>query len=201
MNGIRNAFAVGVLALFCTGGVAYAQQTSTSASEANNNSQYDTNSAKMSDQMFVKKAARSNLAEEKLGQLAEQNGQSQKVKDFGNKMTSDHSNSNEQLQSAASQDNINLPTQPNKMQKMTYEKLSKLSGSQFDRAYARDMVKDHERDVASFKKEIKDGKDANIRNYASSTLPTLEEHLKLARQMYDSVGGNGTNSSGSGSSH
>ncbi len=63
------------------------------------------------------------------------------------------------------------------------QRLSKLSGPEFDKAYMRYQLKDHEKDVAEFKKEATTGKDAGIKNFAQSTLPTLREHLKLAEQI------------------
>ena len=68
-----------------------------------------------------------------------------------------------------------------------YARLSELPGAAFDRAYARDMVRDHEADIAAFRYEANDGKDASIKSFAKQTLPTLEDHLKMARQALESV--------------
>jgi putative membrane protein len=69
----------------------------------------------------------------------------------------------------------------------SYDALSKLSGAAFDRAYARDMVKDHEEDIADFNKEATGGQKAAIRDFASQTLPTLQDHLKQAKEMRQNV--------------
>lgn len=145
----------------------------------------------ISDQAFATKAAEGGMAEVKLGQLAQEKGTSQAVKDFGKRMEQDHSKANDELKSAASQANINLPSQPSAQEQQTYDKLSKLSGEEFDRAYARDMVRDHMHDVRAFRQEAKSGSNQEIKNFAQQTLPTLEEHLKLARQMYRDVHHNG----------
>jgi len=103
-----------------------------------------------------------------------------------------------------------LPTGMDKSDQATYDRLSKLSGEAFDRAYARDMVNDHSKDVSEFQKEAKNGRDENIKNFAAQTLPTLQSHLDQARQMEQAVNqtsssnstsGNATGTSGSGSSN
>ncbi len=141
----------------------------------------------VTDASFAKEAAEGGMAEVKLGQLAEDKGASQQVKDFGKRMVDDHSKADDQLKSAASSDKIALPDKLNTKEQAEYDRLSKLSGTAFDRAYARDMLRDHETDVAAFRREANDGKDASIKNFASQTLPTLQDHLKTARQMYSSV--------------
>ena len=70
----------------------------------------------------------------------------------------------------------------------TYDRLSRLTGAKFDRAYARDMVADHQKDIAAFKREANSGQNPDIKNFASQTLPTLEDHLKQAREMEKSLG-------------
>ena len=63
-----------------------------------------------------------------------------------------------------------------------------MQGAAFDREYARMMVKDHEEDVALFRKEAQSGKDADLKAYAQKTLPTLEEHLQMAKQLPGATG-------------
>src|ERR1700726_4458815 len=150
----------------------------------------DTNSANTkssADENFAKKAAQGGMAEVKLGQLAEQKGSSPEVKNFGRRMVQDHSKANNQLKDVISKENIPLPNEMDKSDQATYDRLSKLSGDAFDRAYARDMVKDHSKDVSEFQKEAKNGKDESIKNFAAQTLPTLQNHLDQARHMEQAV--------------
>jgi putative membrane protein len=140
------------------------------------------------DTHFAKEAASGGMAEVKLGQLAQQNGASDAVKQFGKRMENDHSKANDQLKDIASKDNIVLPTDLNRKDQATYDRLSKLSGAAFDRAYAQDMVSDHENDVAAFKKESNNGQNPDVKNFAFQTLPTLQEHLRQAKGMANSVG-------------
>ena len=127
------------------------------------------------------------MAEVKLGQLAEDKGTAEAVKDFGKRMMADHSKADDELKSAASKDNLTLPSSLDVRDQATYDRLSKLSGDAFDRAYGRAMVSDHRIDVAEFRSEASEGKDASIKAFASQTLPTLEDHLKQAREMLKSV--------------
>lgn len=136
-----------------------------------------------SDEAFAKDAASGGMAEVKLGELAQEKGASSTVKEFGKRMETDHSKADDRLKSVASKDNISLPSDMSAKDRATYDRLSKLSGTEFDRAYALDMVKDHESDVAAFKKEAANGTNADMKQFASETLPTLEDHLKLARDM------------------
>ena len=141
------------------------------------------------DQTFVRDAASGGMAEVQLGKLAQQNGSNSAVKDFGKRMEQDHSKADQGLKKAASESNITVPSNLDKSDQDTYDRLAKLNGEQFDKAYAEEMVKDHEKDIFAFKKEASDGKDPEIKQFASQTLPTLEDHLKMAQQMQSSVKG------------
>jgi len=141
------------------------------------------------DAHFAKEAAQGGMAEVRLGQLAEEKGSNDTVKSFGKRMVDDHSKAGDKLKEVASRENITLPTDISAKDQATYDRLAKLNGTAFDRAYARDMVKDHETDVAAFQKETNAGKDDSLKSFASETLPTLQEHLKQAKEMMKSVGG------------
>ncbi len=137
---------------------------------------------------FARNAAEGGLLEVKLGQLAEQKASSQEVKQFGQRMVTDHTKLNNDLMSVASKDNITLPTQLGPRDQAVYDRLSNLSGTAFDRAYIRDMVRDHEKDVTDFQREANNGTNPDLKNFASSNLPTLQEHLQLARNTENSLG-------------
>jgi putative membrane protein len=141
----------------------------------------------VSDAQFAKKAAQGGLAEVKMGQLAEDKGTSDIVKKFGQRMVEDHSKAGDELKKAAAQELINLPDDISAKDKAAYDSLSKLSGAAFDRAYARDMVKDHEEDIVDFNKEASGGQKAAIKDFASQTLPILQDHLKQAKEMRQNV--------------
>jgi putative membrane protein len=133
------------------------------------------------DTTFVRKAAEGGLAEVKLGQLAKDKASNKSVKEFGERMVKDHSKANDELKEMASKKGITLRDSLNATDKALYDRLSKLSGGDFDKAYMQAMIKDHEEDVAEFRRESQSVKDPDIREFTSKTLPTLEEHLRLAR--------------------
>jgi putative membrane protein len=139
------------------------------------------------DRKFIEEAAQGGMAEVQLGQLAAQKAQSDQVKQFGQKMVDEHGKANDQLKQLASSKGLNLPTELDGKHKREMERLSKLSGADFDREYMKHMVSDHKKDVKDFKKEAKSAKDADLKSFASSTTPTLEQHLQLAESTYAAV--------------
>jgi len=168
----RLAFSVALFsfALF-SGGSAFAQSTGSEAPDAT----------------FVRKAASGGIAEVKLGQLAQEKGSSSAVKEFGKRMENDHSKAGDRLKNVASKNNIAVPEEMDKKDQATYDHLSKLSETEFDRVYAQHMVTDHEEDIEEFKNEASSGKNPDVKSFASKTLPTLQDHLRQAREMEKSV--------------
>ena len=122
------------------------------------------------DKIFMKKAAKGGMMEVAMGKLAEQNGQSDDVKSFGKRMVTDHSKANDELKSIAQQEGIKLPS------KEPTEKWSS------DNAYMNMMVKDHEKDLAEFQAEARDGSDPDVKNFADKTAKVVQEHLDLAKE-------------------
>lgn len=141
-----------------------------------------------SDRHFMDKAAQGGLAEVELGQLAEQNAQNSEVKAFAARMVRDHSKANDQLKQVASQDGVALPTGLDAKDQATKDRLEKLHGAAFDKAYMHDMVKDHEKDVAEFKHESNAAQTPALREWVKSTTPVLESHLQEAEKVAPAVG-------------
>jgi putative membrane protein len=132
------------------------------------------------DQKFVVEAAKGGMAEVELGRLAAEKGSSDQMKKFGQRMVDDHGKANDELKSMAQSKNITLPAAVEPKAQALHDRLSKLSGAEFDRAYMREMVADHRKDVNAFRRESQSGKDTEFKTWAGKTLPTLEEHLKMA---------------------
>ena len=95
----------------------------------------------------------------------------------------DHSKAADDLKQIASSKGIQVPDKLSAKDRMTKDRLSKLSGEQFDRAYMSDMVKDHTQDVADFKLESSSGTDPDVKHFAATTLPTLQDHLRQAKEI------------------
>ena len=122
------------------------------------------------DKTFMKKAAKGGMMEVSMGKLAEQNGQSEDVKSFGKRMVTDHSKANDELKSIAAKKGVKLPS------KEPSEKWSS------DKAYMDMMVKDHEKDLAEFQEEARDGSDPDVKKFAEDTAKVIQEHLDLAKE-------------------
>src|SRR3954466_4225605 len=140
------------------------------------------------DQPFAKEAAVGGMAEVELGNLAKEKASSADVKQFGDRMATDHGKGNDELKQWAQQKKITLPAAMDAKHKATRDRLAKLSGDAFDKAYMRDMVMDHQHDVAAFKHEAASGKDPDLKAWAAKTLPTLQDHLKMAQDTAAKVG-------------
>lgn len=136
-----------------------------------------------SDASFMKKAAEGNKAEVELGKMAKQKASSDAVKSFGERMMTDHKQASEQLETVAGKLGVSLPNKVNAKDQATKDRLEKLSGKQFDEAYMRDMVMDHTKDVAEFKRAASSASNPDVKNFAQQTLPTLQDHLKQAKSI------------------
>jgi len=169
-----------VLAMSLPVGLALAADSKTSSSKLSS-----------SDSAFIKEAAQGGMLEVELGKAAEDKASNDKVKDFGKRMEQDHSKANDELKKIASDKGVQLSSDLDKKHKSTVDKLTKLSGAEFDRQYMRDMVSDHKEDIKKFQNEADKGKDADVKKFASQTLPTLKEHLQLAESTADTVKSSG----------
>ena len=133
---------------------------------------------------FAKKAASGGMMEVELGKLAQQNAKSQRVKDFGSMMNTDHTNANNELKSLALMKHMDLPADLDPKDRKHVGMMSKMKGAAFDKMYMDMMVNDHKTDVAEFKKASENLKDADIKNFAGKTLPTLQKHLDSANAIH-----------------
>jgi putative membrane protein len=149
-----------IIAALSVAGVAAAQNTPAGKSS----------SVSEKDKMFMKKAAKGGMMEVAMGKLAEEKGQSDDVKSFGKRMVADHSKANDELKKIAAQKDAKLPT-----------KEHKVSWSS-DKAYMDMMVKDHEKDLAEFQEEAKNGSDPDVKKFADDTAKMVQEHLDFAKQ-------------------
>jgi len=140
------------------------------------------------DRQFIVKAAQGGMMEVKLGELAQQKAANPAVKQFGQRMVQDHSKANEQLMQLVQKKNAAAPQGIGAKNQKMVDSLSKLEGAAFDRAYMAHMVKDHNEDIALFNREAQRGRDSDLKTFAGQTVPTLKEHLQLARTTAQQVG-------------
>ena len=173
-------FAIALLAGSLVPIAAFAQSASGPASPAREQPE---ELVELDYEQFTHKAASGNLAEVAMGELAQERGSRPEVKEFGQRMIEDHSRANEALTAVAEKKGITTPTEPGPEERETMQRLSALNGEEFDRQYARLMVEDHRKDVAMYRAMAESSEDADLKKYASDTLPVLQEHLTLAESM------------------
>jgi len=136
---------------------------------------------------FVSAASQGGRAEVEMGRLAVERGSNPAVKSFGQRMIEDHTRAGNELMAIAKSKNINVPQDLTSEQKSTIDKLSKLSGADFDKEYMSDMVSDHEADAKDFENQSNKGTDPDVKAFAAKTLPMIQRHLQLARDSANQV--------------
>lgn len=133
------------------------------------------------DKDFAFAADEINMAEMKLGKLAQDRGTMPAVKQLGERLLNDHTKMNADLQKVAQKEGITLPGKIDEKHRDLYESLAKVNGATFDMNFARDMLKGHEHAIHTFEMQAKNGQDAALKSYAERWVPTLREHLQIAR--------------------
>ena len=185
-------FAVGALAQGTSGaptqpGTSKAQQSASASAKLNGG-----------DRKFLEKAGMDGVAEVEMGRMAASKATNAQVKQFAQRMVTDHSKANDELKQLASNKGVQVPASVDKKHQKEMDDMSKKDASKFDREYMEHMVKEHKKDVSEFEKQARSAKDADVKAFASKTLPTLKEHLTMAQQVEASVkGGGGAAHSGS----
>jgi putative membrane protein len=134
------------------------------------------------DQAFIKLAASSGQAEIQLGKPAAERADSSDVRDFAQRLEKDHTQADLELLKILNAQRINVSREMKPYQ-ATAAELTMLRGIEFDRAYLRHMVKDHDEAVAQFAAEANKGRNPELKAYAAEVLPILQEHLQLARDL------------------
>jgi putative membrane protein len=141
-----------------------------------------------SDEQFITKAAQGGMMEVEVGRLAQEKGSTNEVKEFGRKLEQDHTKANDELKKLAASKNVQLPADMG-AEKAAVDKIRGLSGDQFDKAFLKMAVRDHKKDVNEFQKQTTRSMDSDVKNFATTTLPTLQEHLRQAEQLQGSTRG------------
>ncbi|MES2592648.1 MAG: DUF4142 domain-containing protein [Bacteroidota bacterium] len=167
-----------VLMLFIAGSFCIAGTTAQTTTKTGMSTTTDNDKIK-DDVKFAKKAAECGLLEVQLGKLAQTNANSQDVKMHAQHMIDDHTKLNEELKTIAQKKNIVLATSITEKQQMKYDDMAKLKGKEFDSKFTEFMIEDHKDAIKMFKEEAKDGKDAELKAFASGKISTLEHHLEM----------------------
>ena len=135
------------------------------------------------DSNFIQAAAQGGMTEVRLGQLAATSGQRDDVKQFGQKMVKDHGGINDDLKTLAAQKGVTLSDGLDAEHQKMVDKMSALSGPDFDKVYIADMIKGHKADAKAFKSESSATKDGEIKDFVDKTIPIVNEHLNIITAM------------------
>ena len=201
LSNLVNVFAIGAL---CFAGQAFAAQESATA-KASDPQQAETKKASgggspsaraqgggsqsggaqlsAADKQFMMDAAKDGMMEVHMGQMAQQQGQSDEIKKLGKMIEQDHTKANTQLMAIAQKKGVQLDTK---------HKMSKLDKGNFDQAWLGHMVKEHQKDIAEFQKASQSAADPDVKKFASKTLPVLQKHLKAVQTAQQKMGGSGS---------
>ena len=139
---------------------------------------------------FVEKAAREQLGEIALGRLAMKKASDKKVKELGAEIVEDHQYASEELKEVSAQEEIYLPVEMDAQQKKTYQRLSRLSGNEFDRAFVAYLLKKHRKDMDELRNHAAKLRNENVRQWAETTEPIMAVHLNKAEYVADALGMN-----------
>jgi putative membrane protein len=143
------------------------------------------------DRNFMSTAADANLAEIDTAKMVAQKSTDPAVKDFANRMVTDHTQASQSLASVAETSNVKLPTEPAATERNQKNELQKLSGAKLDDTYLRDELRGHKEAIAAFENEIKNGQNQEVKHYAVQTLPTLQDHIRIAEDIAGKLGMSG----------
>ena len=163
--------------------------TMSASADSASTSQNTAETSNLSDQdkKFADAAAKGGMMEVMAGELAAKNGTSADVKALGEMMVKDHTKANEELKQWASANSYTLPANLDADQQKKYDALKAKKGAEFDRMYAAQMVTDHQKTIADFKKEASEGSNAALKSFAEKKIPALEHHLMESEKTKNSV--------------
>ncbi len=167
--------------------ILFVSQPATFAADGDNSS----GKASVVDQAFMNKAWIINTAEIALGHLAQDKASNADVKAFGNHMIDEHTTANTQLAQLAQQQQAALPKELDQEHQEMKNKLSKLSGAEFDKEYMNGMIMGHQKALAAFEAEAKN--DSAAGKWAADMVPHLKEHLQMAVKAGKTVGASAAN--------
>ena len=139
--------------------------------------------ATSAEKTFIEKAAIGGMTEVNMGKLAAEKGDSKEVKDFGDQMVKDHSKINDKLKDVAGKMGVEVPAAVDAMHQAKIDRLDKMSGAAFDKAYVKRMIKAHEMDIAAFERADAELKNEDLKKFIKDSVPTMKDHLEMLRKF------------------
>ena len=175
-----------ILAFGCNDSSTTSETTSTDTAKTENVETVpppttDTNTGTSNE--FVNKIGASNMMEIEMAKLAQTNGASQEVKDFGKTLETEHTAVLSTLRGVAAAQNINMPQAMTTDQSMHVQDMAAKKGADFDKEFINMMVEGHEKSIASFKDAAAGNENNQVKDFAQKTLPALQKHLDRAKAI------------------
>jgi putative membrane protein len=143
------------------------------------------------DRSFISSAEQGNVAEIEGAKIVEQKSTDPAIKDFANRMTTDHTLASQELMALAKSTGVTLPAESVAVKTNQKNDWQNLSGAKFDEAYLRDQLQDHKQAISVFENEIEHGQNEAVKDYAEKTLPTLQDHIRIAEDLAGKMGMSG----------
>lgn len=170
MNCLKASTRIGLVAVGVFTQIAMAQTNASSGSSM---------AVPAADKNFAMMVAQTDIAELKVSNMALQKSNNDEVKKLAQKLIDDHTKTTDSMKEIASKKGLTLPTEPDAKHKALATKLEGESGDQFDKDYLAANSMDHHKVVQAFQKEANNGKDPDIKSFASQYLPAIQEHTKM----------------------
>lgn len=146
-------------------------------------SRNDTTPVRIDDKTFLKHAAVADMMQVELGKLAAEKGSSDGVRQFGRKMAADCQKANEEVMQLAARQGVSVADTLDAKHKGKVDKLAKLDGAGFDKAFLKEQTRDDRDDIAEFQAEAQSGSDAAVKSFATRILPMVQAHQQLAKDL------------------
>lgn len=137
----------------------------------------------LDDATFVKKAAIDGMHEVELGRIGAAKASRDDVRKFAERMVKDHSKANDELKAAAKAANIPVPQALDEEHQRHINTFKDYKGANFDADYMKHMVTDHTKAVELFTRASKSAKNKDLKDFATRTLPVIQEHLEQAKKL------------------
>jgi putative membrane protein len=124
--------------------------------------------------------------------MAKEKASSDQVRSYADQLVKDHQDADNQVQDLAKKNGYTLMSPASagmseehkaKHAQSAMGDLSKKNGAEFDKAFAKEMVADHQKDISKLEKAQKDLKEPEVKSLVSKILPTLQQHLQMAQQI------------------
>lgn len=144
--------------------------------------------AVFADSGFIREALNGNLLEIRLGTVARSKASNGAVKDFAQRMVTEHTSMWNQWVALAKKNGQSTSISPEATGQATANHLATLSGAEFDQAYMSEMVRDHQADVAEFQQRGLNADAPEVRQLAGNAVSVMQQHLSLAQQVASQVG-------------